>query len=105
MITKLLVVLFSLFLFSSLLRCEEAPVFRAGAFAADVTPQQFPLNMPGVFSGNLAEGANDALHARALVLDDGKTSFALVLVDNLGLSPSLIIEAKQLASEKTGIPA
>lgn len=105
MITKLLVVLFSLFLFSSLLRGEEAPVFRAGAFAADVTPQQFPLNMPGGFSGNLAEGANDALHARALVLDDGKTSFALVLVDNLGLSPALIIEAKQLASEKTGILA
>ena len=104
MITKLLVVLFSLFLFSSSLRGEEAPVFRAGAFAADVTPQQFPLNMPGGFSGNLAEGANDALHARALVLDDGKTSFALVLVDNLGLSPALIIEAKQLASEKTGIP-
>ena len=83
---------------------QDTPVFRAGAFAADVTPQQFPLNMPGGFSANKAEGANDPLHARALVLDDGKTSLALVVVDNLGLSPELIVEAKKLASEKTGIP-
>ena len=60
---------------------QDTPVFRAGAFAADVTPQQFPLNMPGGFSANKAEGANDPLHARALVLDDGETSLALVVVD------------------------
>jgi neutral ceramidase len=96
--------LLSLVLVGLPLTAQDIPAFRAGAFAADVTPQQFPLNMPGGFSGNLAEGANDPLHARALVLDDGKTSLALVLVDNLGLSPALIVEAKQLASERTGIP-
>lgn len=80
-------------------------VFRAGAFAADITPRQFPLNMPGGFSANLAESAHDPLHARALVLDDGTTALAMVVVDNLGVSPELIVEAKQLASQKTGIPA
>ncbi len=86
------------------LQADTPSVFRAGGFAADITPQQFPLNMPGGFSANQAESAHDPLHARALVLDDGKTSVALVVVDNLGLSPELILEAKQLASEKTGIP-
>jgi len=86
------------------LRAQDKPVFRAGAFAADVTPQRFPLNMPGGFSANLAESAHDPLHARALVLDDGKTTLATVVVDNLGLDPSLIVEAKRIASQKTGIP-
>lgn len=82
----------------------QNPVFRAGAAAVDVTPQQFPLNMPGGFSANLAESAHDPLHARALVLDDGTTTLAMVVVDNLGVSPELIVESKQLASQKTGIP-
>ncbi|MEQ1840381.1 MAG: hypothetical protein ABL994_08230 [Verrucomicrobiales bacterium] len=91
-------------LLPSLAAAAEAPGFRAGAFASDITPQLFPLNMLGGFSANLAESAHDPLHARALVLDDGKTTVAMVVVDNLGVSPELIIEAKQLASEKTGIP-
>jgi hypothetical protein len=94
----------SILFLSSFAAAQDTPAFRAGAYAADVTPQQFPLNMPGGFSGNLAEGANDPLHARAVVLDDGKTALAMVLVDNLGVSPALIVEAKQLAAEKTGIP-
>lgn len=83
---------------------QEKPIFRAGAAAVDITPQEFPLNMPGGFSANQAESAHDPLHARALVLDDGATTAALVVVDNLGVSPELILEAKGLASEKTGIP-
>lgn len=85
-------------------RAEEKPGLRAGAAAVDITPQTFPLNMPGGFSANLAESAHDPLHARALVLDDGATRLAMVVVDNLGVAPELILEAKQLASEKTGIP-
>jgi neutral ceramidase len=83
---------------------QEKPRLRAGAAAIDITPQVFPLNMPGGFSANLAESAHDPLHARALVLDDGATTLAMVVVDNLGVAPDLILEAKQLASERTGIP-
>lgn len=85
-------------------KSQSAPAFRAGAAAVDITPQEFPLNMPGGFSANKAESAHDPLHARAIVLEDGKTSLAMVVVDNLGLSPALILEAKEAASEKTGIP-
>lgn len=76
---------------------------RAGAAAVDITPKLFPLNMPGGFSANTATSAHDPLHARALVLDDGATILAMVVVDNLGAGPDVLDEAKAIASEKTGI--
>ena len=82
----------------------DKPVLQAGAAAVDITPEQFPMNMPGGFSANMAEKAHDAFHARALVLADGKTEVAMVVVDNLGAGPDVLDEAKKLASEKTGIP-
>ena len=83
---------------------DKPTALRAGAAAVDITPKQFPLNMPGGFSANMAESAHDPLHARALVLDDGTTTLAMVVVDNLGVDPGLIEEAKQIASKETGIP-
>lgn len=77
---------------------------RAGAAAVDITPQQFPLNMPGGFSPKPAMKAHDPLHARALVLDDGTLTLAMVVVDNLGAGPDVLDEAKALASARTGIP-
>jgi len=76
---------------------------RAGAAAVDVTPQEFPLNMPGGFSANMAQSAHDPLHARALVLDDGTTKLAMVVVDNIGVAPEVLDEAKAGASKATGI--
>ena len=84
-------------------RSEEAPALRAGAAAVDVTPQEFPVNMPGGFSANMAEGAHDPLHARALVLDDGTTTLALVVVDNLGVAREVGDEARSLAAQRCGI--
>ena len=78
---------------------------RAGAAAVDITPKIFPLNMPGGFTANLAQSAHDPLHARALVLADGATTLALVVVDNLGAGPDVLDEAKALAAAKTGISA
>ncbi|MEX2213282.1 MAG: neutral/alkaline non-lysosomal ceramidase N-terminal domain-containing protein, partial [Phycisphaeraceae bacterium] len=82
-----------------------APTLRAGAAVVDITPQEFPLNLPGGFSGNEATKAADPLHARALVLTDGTTTLALVVVDNLGLAPETIEEAKTLAAKATGLRA
>ncbi len=84
---------------------NKPPVLRAGAAAVDITPQQFPLNMPGGFNANLAQRAHDPLHARALVLDDGTTTLSMVVVDNLGVAPEVLEEAKTIASQQTGIPA
>ena len=81
----------------------QNPALRAGAAAVNITPKLFPLNMPGGFSANLAESAHDPLHARALVLDDGAITLALVVVDNLGAGPDVLDEAKAIAAKATGL--
>lgn len=78
-------------------------MLRAGAASVDITPQEFPLNMPGGFSANIATSAHDPLHARALVLDDGTTMLAIVVVDNLGAAPEVLDEARQIAAQRTGM--
>lgn len=50
----------------------EKPVFRAGAFAIDVTPLELPVIVNGGMSERLVDKIEDRLHARCLVLDDGK---------------------------------
>lgn len=62
------------------------------------------MNMPGGFNANLATTAHDPLHARALVLDDGKTQVVWVVIDNLGVPKKVVAEAKELAAKATGIP-
>jgi neutral ceramidase len=76
----------------------------AGASAVDITPTEFPLNMPGGFRANMAESAHDPLFARALVLSNETMTLAMVVVDSLGASPEVLDEAKEIASQKTGIP-
>ncbi len=80
------------------------PKVRAGAFAIDVTPEQFPISVNGGFSDMQAKSVTDRLHARCLVLDDGTTKLALVVVDSCMLPRDLIDRAKELAAAKTGIP-
>ena len=62
------------------------------------------MNMPGGFNANPATAAHDPLHARALVLDDGKTQVVWVVIDNLGVPKKVVAEAKELAAKATGIP-
>src|SRR5436190_8032038 len=93
-----------LFLLAFTSTIHAATTLRAGAAATDITPKEFPINMPGGFSANPAQSAHDPLHARALVLDDGKTQVVLAVVDNLGAGPDILAEAKDIASQKTGIP-
>lgn len=97
--------LLSLLFVPAALYSADTPKLRAGAAAVDITPTQFPMNMPGGFSANMAEKAHDPFHARALVLDDGKTTLAMVVVDNLGAGPDVLNEAKAIAAEKTGMSA
>jgi neutral ceramidase len=81
------------------------PVLRAGAFAQDVTPEKFPVSVNGGFADRKAMSAHDPLHARCLVLDDGQTKLALVVVDSCMIPRELLDTAKALAEKKTGIPA
>jgi len=82
----------------------DSASLRAGAAAVDVSPQEFPLNLPGGIRAKLSETVHDPLHARSLLLDDGTTTLALVVVDNLGVAREAADEAKTLASQRCGIP-
>ncbi len=99
-----LILIFSIALHIPLSGAASLPL-KAGAAAVDVTPKEFPMNMPGGFSAKAASKAHDPLYSRAIVLDDGTTTLAIVVLDNLGAGPDVLNEAKQIASAQTGIPA
>ena len=48
-----------------------APVFKAGAFAEDITPKKLPSPINGNMKGAFSNSVTDPMHARALALHDG----------------------------------
>ncbi len=83
---------------------EAAPgVFRAGSAKVDITPKKWPVSLVGSFSDRLADKAFDRLHARALVLEEGRTRVAMVVVDNCLIPRAVLDEAKKRAAKISGI--
>jgi hypothetical protein len=83
---------------------DKGKVFRAGAYAMDITPTKFPISVNGGMTDRQAKGAHDRLHARCLVLDDGATRIALVVCDSCMIPREVTDPAKALAQKVTGIP-
>ena len=76
---------------------------KAGTATIDVTPEKFPVLVNGMFTERVATAALDRLHARALVLDDGSTRLAIVVVDSCMMPREFLDKAKDLASKPSGI--
>lgn len=83
---------------------DEPKVLRAGAYAIDITPEEFPVSSNGGMSDRQVTFAHDPLHARCLVLHNGETSLAIVVCDNCMIPRDIFDAAKRRASEQTGIP-
>ena len=81
----------------------SADTLRAGAATSNITPD-IGAKIIGGFVPAPSSNVHDELHARCLVLDDGKTKIALVVCDLLGLHRSVSVEARRLIEESTGIP-
>ncbi len=79
--------------------------FRAGAAIVDVTPTKLPVTVVGGVLSRSASEVHTPLNARAIVLDDGNTRLAIVVVDSCAMPRDLLDESKLLAAEATGIPA
>ena len=79
--------------------------FRAGAVALDVSPKQFPVLVNGGMTSRSATGVTDPIYAKAIVLSDGKTEIAIVVVDSCMMPRPVLDKAKALAFKRTGIPA
>jgi len=82
----------------------QEKVFRAGAAIIDVTPTKLPVIVNGGMTERLAHKVVDPLHARCLVLDDGRTQLAIAVVDSCLIPRPLLDKAKAKASKATGIP-
>ena len=76
--------------------------FRAGAATANITPP-LGIEINGGTAPAIATHVHDELHARALVLDDGATRLAFVVVDNCLIDRALFDEAKAHIIRHTSI--
>lgn len=82
---------------------EARTGFRAGAATSNITPPLGALRA-GSFAPYPTTHVHDELHARCLVLDDGKTTLALVVCDLVGFHRSVSVAARRLIAQFTGIP-
>lgn len=81
-----------------------ADTFQAGAATSNITPP-LGLEIVGGFVPYPSENIHDELHARCLVLDDGKTKLAIVVCDLLGVHRVVSDEARKVIEQKSKIPA
>jgi hypothetical protein len=85
-------------------RLAHAAEFQAGVAVVDVTPPP-GYRMSGYFNERLNTGTHDPLQAKAIVFRQGDRQGALVFCDLIGLSVEVSRQAREQASQRTGIPA
>jgi hypothetical protein len=83
---------------------EPPPFLRAGAATTNISPW-LGMSINGNMHDAKAEYVHDELHARALVLDDGKTRLAIVVADSCMIPRPVVSEAKQRIRERSGLSA
>ena len=100
------VILASAFAFASHTAASSglAAEFRAGAATVNINPTKQESIIAGGFLEGRASTLQDPLWVRAIVLDDGATQLALVVVDTCMMPQALVDRAKRTASEQSGIP-
>jgi len=98
------VLVFMLFVISAA-KADDAPrVFKAGAAVVDITPTKLPVVPRGNFFPKPIDKILDPLHARCLMLHDGREQIVLLLIDCCTLPRPLVETMKVMIVEKTGVP-
>ncbi|GAB3328121.1 hypothetical protein GCM10027299_29830 [Larkinella ripae] len=80
----------------------EGHDFQAGAAQVDITPPLGTL-INGDFITHYARSIHDPLHAKALVLQGGTTTIAIVIVDICAMQKDLLDEVKKSIQSETGL--
>jgi neutral ceramidase len=78
--------------------------FRAGAATANITPPLGVMLDGTIMQIGPARHIHDELHARCLLLADGSTRVAIVVIDCTMISRDVLDEAKRLVHQQTGLP-
>jgi hypothetical protein len=94
----------SLLLTSVLLPHSLRAEFQAGAAVIDISPPKLPVLVNGGMLSRYVDKINTKVHARAIVVTDGKTQVAIVVADSCMMSREVLDDAKKAAAGKTGIP-
>ncbi len=76
---------------------------KAGAAIVDITPDKLPVQINGGMTAATATKIVTRIHARAIMLDDGRERLAIVVADSCMMPRPLLDEAKLLASRKSKI--
>jgi len=76
---------------------------RAGAATVNITPAS-GIGLAGYYFERGADGTNDDLFAKALVLDSGRTKVALVALDLISTTRQIVEAARREIERTTGIP-
>lgn len=81
----------------------KAGELTAGAAQVDITP---PVGCPmaGYYSLRGAEGTHDPLFAKSLVIEKDGTRVALVALDLISTTATMVAESRKLIESETGIP-
>ena len=87
-----------------LTKAPSGKTFHAGVSAVDISPLTLPALRNGGFLQASCDRVDDPLHARCLVIGDGKETVAIVIVDSCMFPRTLCDEIKRLATQQTGIP-
>jgi len=99
---RIVVSLFAFCLLSPQLTVR-AQEFKAGAAMSVITPP-IGYSINGNFQDGTVKHVHDDTHAKAIVLDDGKTQLAIVVSDLCMVYRETLDKAKKRAHELTGIP-
>ena len=100
---KTSILLLSMLCTAALQSAAQAEPFQAGAATSNITPE-IGSEIIGGFVPFPSTHVHDDLHARCLVLDDGKTKLALVVCDLLGINRVISEEARKQIAARHGIP-
>jgi hypothetical protein len=82
----------------------DAEELRAGAAAVRITPPA-GIPMAGYYRIRLAEGTHDDLYAKAIVMQAGHKTVAMVACDLVGIDRDIVEEARRQVEAATGVPA
>ncbi|KRE36481.1 hypothetical protein [Paenibacillus sp. Soil724D2] len=79
-------------------------MMECGLYEMDITP---PLGfaIPGYFTPRPALGIKDNLHAKAVVLGNGQSFTAIIVLDAIGIEKEEVAAIRKQVTEGTGIPA
>jgi neutral ceramidase len=79
-------------------------MMECGLWEMDITP---PLGfaIPGYFTPRLAIGIKDNLYAKAVVIGDGQSFSAIIVLDTIGIEKEEVDAIRKRVTERTGIPA